>query len=291
MKDELIRATALDGKVRAFAIRSTELVEEARKRHDTWPTASAALGRTMTAAAMMGAMLKGKEKLTVQIKGNGPLGQVVADSNALGEVRGYVDHPHVHLPPNALGKLDVAGAVGTEGFLYLIKDIGMKEPYRGSVPIVSGEIGDDFTYYFFKSEQTPSAVGLGVLVNEDNSIQAAGGFIVQLLPGLSDDEISELEKRIANLPSVTDMIKQGETPEQILNRLLSDVKVLDRMDVRFQCTCSKDRIEAILISLGKEEIEGIRMQQGEAEVLCHFCNERYVYSGQELEKMEEGLNS
>jgi molecular chaperone Hsp33 len=291
MKDELIRATALDGKVRAFAIRSTELVEEARRRHDTWPTASAALGRTITAAAMMGAMLKGNEKLTTQIKGNGPLGQVVADANANGEVRGYVDNPHVHLPPNALGKLDVAGAVGTEGFLYVIKDVGMKEPYRGSVPIVSGELGDDFTYYFYKSEQTPSAVGLGVLVNPDNSIQAAGGFIVQLLPGMSDEEITELEKKLASLPSVTDMVKEGETPEQILNRLLSDVKVLEKTDVRFQCTCSKDRLESVLISLGIEEIAGIRIEQGEAEVICHFCNEKYLFSEQELVNMEEGLKS
>jgi molecular chaperone Hsp33 len=289
MKDELIRATALNGKVRAFAIRSTQLVEELRRRHDTWPAASAALGRTVTAAAMIGAMLKGEERLTVQIKGDGPIGQIVADANATGEVRGYVDNPHVHLPPNAKGKLDVAGVVGTEGFLYVTKDVGMKEPYRGSVPIVSGEIGDDFTYYFFKSEQTPSAVGLGVLVNPDNSIQAAGGFIIQLLPGLSDEDIAEIEKRIAQLPSVTEMVNQGETPEEMLHRLLSNVKLLESMDVIFRCKCSKDRIEALLVSLGQGEIENIRLEQGEAEVVCHFCNEKYLYTQDELQKLEQSI--
>lgn len=180
-KDRLVRGTALNGRVRAFAVRTTALVDELRRRHDTYPTATAALGRTVTAAAMMGAMLKGQEKLAVMVKGNGPIGQITAESNAFGEVRGYVTNPHVHLPSNSLGKLDVAGAVGTEGFIDISKDLGMKEPYRGSVPIISGELGDDFTYYFAVSEQTPAAVGLGVLVETDNSVRVAGGFIVQLL--------------------------------------------------------------------------------------------------------------
>lgn len=166
----------MNGRVRAFAVRTTELVDELRRRHDTYPTATAALGRTVTAAAIMGAMLKGQEKLAIMVKGNGPLGQITAESNALGEVRGYVRNPHVHLPSNSMGKLDVAGAVGTEGFIDISKDLGMKEPYRGSVPIVSGELGEDFTYYFALSEQTPAAVGLGVLVETDNSVRVAGGF-------------------------------------------------------------------------------------------------------------------
>ncbi len=189
-QDRLIRGTAMDGRVRAFAVRTTELVEELRRRHDTYPTATAALGRTLTAGAIMGSMLKGKERLTVQVKGDGPIGQIVVDANAVGEVRGYVSEPHVHLPSNSMGKLDVAGAVGTEGFIHIIKDLGLKEPYRGSTPIISGELGEDFTYYFAKSEQTPSAVGLGVLVDTDNSVIVAGGFIIQLLPGLDDDEIT-----------------------------------------------------------------------------------------------------
>jgi molecular chaperone Hsp33 len=290
MKDEMIRATALDGKVRAFAVRSTQLVEELRRRHDTWPTASAALGRTVTAAAMMGAMLKGEERLTIQIKGGGPIGQIVADTNATGEVRGYVDNPHVHLPLNNKGKLDVSGVVGTEGFLYVTKDIGMKEPYRGSVPIVTGEIGDDFTYYFLKSEQTPSAVGLGVLVNPDNSIQAAGGFIIQLLPGLSDEEIADIEKKVVQLPSVTHMVNQGDTPEEMLTRLLPNVKVLQTMDVPFRCKCSRDRIEALLISLGKDEIGKLRLEQEETEVVCHFCNEKYIYTKDELYRLEQNID-
>ena len=189
MKDELIRGTAFSGKVRAFAVRTTAVLEQLRQRHGTWPTATAALGRTVSVGVMMGAMLKGEEKLTLQVKGNGPLGQIIVDANANGEVRGYVEQPNVHFDLNAQGKLDVAAAVGTEGFVHVIKDLGMKEPYRGSVPIISGEIGEDFTYYFTKSEQTPSAVGVGVLVDKDTSVKAAGGFIIQLLPGLSEDEI------------------------------------------------------------------------------------------------------
>lgn len=205
--------------MRAFAVRTTELVEELRRRHDTYPTATAAMGRTVTAAAMMGAMLKGSEKLSIMVKGNGPIGQIVAESNALGEVRGYVHNPHIHLPSNSMGKLDVAGAVGTEGFIDVIKDLGMKEPYRGSIPIISGELGDDFTYYFAVSEQTPAAVGLGVLVDTDESVIVAGGFIVQLLPGLTDAEITEIEKAVGAMPSVTALLDQGLEPEEMLRYL------------------------------------------------------------------------
>ncbi|MDO3412888.1 Hsp33 family molecular chaperone HslO [Saccharibacillus sp. CPCC 101409] len=286
-RDYLVRGTALKGKVRAFAVRSTQLVEELRRRHDTFPTATAALGRTLTTAAMMGAMLKGEEKLTIQVKGDGPLGQIVADANAKGEVRGYVDHPHVHLPSNAMGKLDVAGAVGTEGFLYVIKDLGLKEPYRGSVPIVSGELGEDFTYYFAVSEQTPSAVGIGVLVAPDNTVISAGGFIVQLLPGLSDEEIDAIEHAVSTLPPVSALLDQGLSPEELLKWVLPDVQVQERLDIDFRCECSRERVERTLISLGSKEIEDIIEEQGVAEVVCHFCNEAYQFEREDLEKILE----
>src|SRR5690606_39034689 len=197
LKDILVRGTAWGGKLRVFATRMTNTVEEMRVRHQMFPTATAAIGRTSIVAAIMGAMLKGKERLTIQVRGDGPIGQIVVDANADGEVRGYVDHPQVHLASNASGKLDVAGAVGRNGHIHIIKDLGMKEPYSGSVPIISGELGEDFTYYFASSEQTPSAVGLGVLVDVDGTVLHAGGFILQLMPGMEDADIERLEQRIA----------------------------------------------------------------------------------------------
>ncbi|MNC19584.1 33 kDa chaperonin [compost metagenome] len=282
-KDRLIRGTALDGRVRAFAVRTTALVDELRRRHDTYPTATAALGRTVTAAAMMGAMLKGEEKLAIMVKGNGPIGQITAESNALGEVRGYVSNPHVHLPSNSLGKLDVAGAVGTEGFIDVSKDLGMKEPYRGSVPIISGELGDDFTYYFAVSEQTPAAVGLGVLVEPDNSVSVAGGFIIQLLPGLTDAEITEIEQAVGAMPSVTTLLDQGLEPEEMLRYLLPDAIVLDELDINFVCQCSRERVEQTLVSLGQHELERLIEEDDQAEVVCHFCNEAYLFNKDELQ--------
>lgn len=282
-KDRLVRGTAMSGKVRAFAVRTTVLVDELRRRHDTYPTATAALGRTVTAAAMMGAMLKGKEKLTVMVKGNGPLGQIVAESNAFGEVRGYVHNPHVHLPSNSQGKLDVAGAVGTEGFIDVSKDLGLKEPYRGSVPIVSGELGDDFTYYFAVSEQTPAAVGLGVLVEADNSVRVSGGFIIQLLPGLTDDEITEIEQAVGGMPSVTTLLDQGLEPEEMLRYLLPDAAILDELDINFVCQCSRERVEQTLVSLGEDELERLIEEDDQAEVVCHFCNEAYVFNKDDMQ--------
>ncbi|MGO4548699.1 Hsp33 family molecular chaperone HslO [Paenibacillus sp. 2TAB23] len=286
LKDVLVRGTAWDGKIRVFAARTTQLVEELRKRHDTYPTATAALGRTLTAGAIMGAMLKGQEKLTIQVKGDGPVGQIAVDANAEGEVRGYVDNPHVHLPSNAQGKLDVAGAVGSSGYLHITKDLGMKEPYRGSVPIVSGELGEDFTYYFAVSEQTPSAVGLGVLVDTDNhAVLESGGFIVQLLPGLSDEEITRLEQAIASLPPVTTLLFEGETPEGLLRRIVGEgeLHIHDTMDLKFQCFCSSERVEQTLLSLGEHELQQIIDEDGKAEVVCQFCNEAYTFERAQLE--------
>ncbi|MEK3899914.1 MULTISPECIES: Hsp33 family molecular chaperone HslO [unclassified Paenibacillus] len=282
-KDRLVRGTAMNGRVRAFAVRTTELVDELRRRHDTYPTATAALGRTVTAAAIMGAMLKGQEKLAIMVKGNGPLGQITAESNALGEVRGYVNNPHVHLPSNSMGKLDVAGAVGTEGFIDVSKDLGMKEPYRGSVPIVSGELGDDFTYYFALSEQTPAAVGLGVLVETDNSVRVAGGFIIQLLPGLTDEQITEVEQAVGAMPSVTSVLDQGLEPEEMLRMLLPDAVILDELEISFVCQCSRERIEQTLVSLGEHELERLIEEDDTAEVVCHYCNESYVFNKDELQ--------
>jgi molecular chaperone Hsp33 len=288
MQDYLIRATAFDGKLRAFAANTTGIVEELRRRHDTTPVATAALGRTATAGVMMGAMLKGEERLTIQVKGDGPIGQIVVDADAKGEVRGYVDNPHVDLPLNERGKLDVSGAVG-EGYLHVIKDLGLKEPYRGSIPIVSGELGEDFTYYFAKSEQTPSAVALGVLVATDYSVQVSGGFILQLLPGLEEEEIAAIEQKLAKLPPITTLMAGGEDLEEVLKRMVDSVTILERTDIRFQCKCSRERVERTLLSLGREEIEQIIREDGKAELVCHFCNEAYAYNGEQLHSLLERL--
>jgi molecular chaperone Hsp33 len=291
MSDYAIRVTAANGQLRGFAALTTELVGELQRRHHTWPVASAALGRTATVGAMMGMMLKSeRDRLTIQIKGDGPLGQIVVDADAQGHVRGYVDNPAVDLPLNAAGKLDVAGAVG-KGMLYVIKDLGLKEPYRGASPIVSGELGDDFTYYFTSSEQIPSAVGVGVLVDRDASILAAGGFIVQVMPGADDAVITAVEQQLAKVTSVTDLIRQGASPEDLLQAVLgdTDMQVHQRQPLSFACRCSRERIANVLRGLGKEDLQKLLEEQGQAEVHCHFCNERYVFDRDELTTMIQSL--
>ncbi|NBI30832.1 Hsp33 family molecular chaperone HslO [Chengkuizengella marina] len=285
MNDYLIRGTAMDGKVRAFAVHTTNLVDELRQRQESWPTATAALGRAASVGVMMGAMLKNEEKLTIQIKGNGPMGQIVVDANAHGEVRAYADHPHVHLPSNAQNKLDVAGAVGREGAIYIIKDLGLKEPYKGSIPIISGELGEDFTYYFAKSEQTPSAVSVGVLVDQDTSIRKAGGFIIQLMPGLSDEEITTIEQSLSQIKPVTELLEESKTLEQILQEVLPSVQIMDQMDVKFRCQCNREKVQDTLVSLGEVELKKIITEDGQAEVVCHFCNEKYQFNAEDLEKL------
>lgn len=286
MKDEIVRGTAWDGGIRVFAARTTNLVGELERRHDTMPTATAALGRTATVGAMMGYMLKGSERLTIQVKGDGPIGQIVVDANASAEVRGYVDHPHAHLPSNSQGKLDVAGVVGTTGEIYVTKDLGLREPYRGSVPIISGELAEDFTLYFADSEQTPSAVGLGVLVDTDGSVLHAGGFIVQVMPGLSEERLAQLERSINAMPHVTALLDQGETPESLLHFIVGEeVSIHDRIEPVFRCKCSRERVESTLVSLGSMELRNLIDEDGKAEVHCHFCNERYQFSGEELEEL------
>ncbi|CDO04945.1 heat shock protein Hsp33 [Oceanobacillus picturae] len=289
MKDYLIKATAYQGKVRAYAATSTETVEEARGRHDTWATASAAMGRTLTITAMMGAMLKGEDSLTVKVEGGGPIGAIIADANAFGHVRGYVSNPHVDFDLNDKGKLDVARAVGTEGNLSVIKDLGLKDFFTGEVPVISGEISEDFTYYFANSEQVPSAVGAGVLVNPDHTILAAGGFIVQIMPGADDDIITRLEKQIESIPPISSLIREGNSPEEILERLLGqeELKIHEKLPIEFRCRCSRERLEQAIIGLGNEEIENMIQEDHGAEASCHFCNEKYVFTEEELKTLKQ----
>ncbi len=286
--DYLIKAIAYDGKVRAYAARTTDMVNEAQRRHDTWPTASAAIGRTMTASLMLGAMLKGEDKLTVKIEGGGQIGAIVADANAKGEVRAYVSNPHVHFDLNEQGKLDVRRAVGTDGTLSVVKDLGLRDYFTGQVEIVSGELGDDFTYYLVSSEQVPSSVGVGVLVNPDNTILAAGGFIIQLLPGTDEETISTIEKQLSQIEPISKLIQKGLTPEEILEEVLGQKPdVLETMPVKFHCSCSKDRFETAILGLGKKEIQDMIEEDGKAEAVCHFCNEKYLFTKEELEELRD----
>ncbi|MEH7483995.1 Hsp33 family molecular chaperone HslO [Neobacillus drentensis] len=289
MKDYLVKALAYDGNIRAYAVRTTETVSEAQRRHQTWRTASAALGRTMTAGVMMGAMLKGEDKLTIKINGGGPIGPIVVDSNAKGEVRGYVTNPEVDFESTENGKLDVRRAVGTEGTLAVVKDVGLRDFFSGQVPLVSGELGEDFTYYFATSEQTPSSVGVGVLVNPDDSILAAGGFIFQLMPGTPELIISNLEERLKTIEPISKLIERGLTPEQILEELFGkeQVKVLETMPVGFECNCSKERFANAIVGLGAAEIHAMIEEDGQAEAHCHFCNEKYLFSSDELEELKK----
>ncbi|HLR79495.1 MAG TPA: Hsp33 family molecular chaperone HslO [Bacillota bacterium] len=287
MTDYMVKATAYDGNFRAYAISSTHMVEEARKRQDTWATATAALGRTITITSMMGAMLKGEDSLTVKIEGGGPIGAIVADGNAHGEVRGFVTQPHVDFDLNEKGKLDVARAVGTNGNLSVVKDLGLKDYFTGQVPIVSGEVSEDFTYYFATSEQIPSAVGAGVLVNPDHSVLAAGGFIVQVMPGADEEMITKLEEHLESFPPISTLIHEGKTPEQMLKRLFSQdvMNIHEKIPVAYRCQCSKERIERGIASLGSAEITQMIEEDHGAEAVCHFCNEKYYFTETDLKKL------
>lgn len=288
MGDYLVKAIAHDGSIRAYAVNTTETVSEAQRRHDTWATASAALGRTLTAGVMMGAMLKGDDRITIKVEGGGPIGVILVDANAKGEVRGYVTNPHVDFELNEKGKLDVARAVGIDGMLTVVKDIGLKDYFSGQIPIVSGELGEDFTYYFAKSEQVPSSVGVGVLVDTDHSIKAAGGFIIQVMPGASDETITMIEENLKETKPVSTLIDEGVSPEEILAYLLGKehVKIIDKLPVSFTCSCSRERFENALIGLGVTELEEMIEEDGQAEVQCHFCNEKYHFSREELEQLK-----
>lgn len=287
MKDYLVKALAYDGHIRVYAARTTATVSEAQRRHQTWRTASAALGRSITAGVMMGAMLKGEDKLTIKINGGGPIGIILVDSNAKGEVRGYVSNPQVDFEANEHGKLDVRRAVGTTGTLTVVKDLGLRDFFSGQVPLVSGELGEDFTYFFATSEQVPSSVGVGVLVNPDDTILAAGGFILQLMPGIEEAAIVKIEKRLKTIPPISKLIERGLTPEELVEELFGKehVKVLETMPVKFQCSCSKERFSDAIVSLGEAEIRDMIEEDGKAEAHCHFCNEKYQFSKEELEQL------
>lgn len=288
MTDYIVRATAGNAQIRAFAATAKDTVEAARAAHSLSPVASAALGRTLIGTAMMGAMLKGENELvTVQIKGDGPIGQITATADAVGRVKGYVHNPSVMLPPNAAGKLDVGGAVG-RGMLQVIKDMGLKEPYCGQTVLQTGEIAEDLTYYFASSEQVPSSVGLGVLMDkETGTVRQAGGFIIQLMPFAEDSVIEKLEKNLTTLPSVTAMLDENMTPENMLEKVLEGLEVTftDTLSLEFHCNCSKERVEKALISVGEKEIKTMIAEGKPIEVNCHFCNKNYSFSIEELHNL------
>lgn len=284
MSDYLVKALCYNGFVRAYAVDATAAIAKAQRRHDTWHTSSAALGRTMVGALLLGATLKGEDKLTIKLQGNGPAGAIVVDSDGHGNVKGYIKNPHLSLPLNPQGKIDVKGAVGTEGMFTVIKDLGLKEPFSGQTPIVSGEIAEDFTYYLAVSEQIPSAVGLSVLINTDDSVKTAGGFMIQIMPGADEETITAIEKQLAATRKISDLLDEGQKPEEILAGLLgtNELEILEKMPVQFHCDCSKEKFGAAIIALGAEEIQGMIDEDHGAEAVCSFCNEHYSYSEAEL---------
>lgn len=284
MTDYIIRASAANNQIRAFAATTRDLVEYAREVHNNSPIATAALGRLLTAGAMMGIMMKGdKDLLTLQIKGTGPIGGITVTANSRGTVKGYANNPEVMLPPSLEGKLDVGGAFGA-GMLTVIKDLGLKEPYVGQTNLVSGEIAEDLTYYYATSEQVPSSVALGVLMNKNNTVRRAGGFIIQLMPFADEEVISKLEKKISMLEPISSLLDKDMTPEMILEQLLGDfdMEILDKLPTSYECNCSKERVEKAVISIGRKDIQEMIDDNEPIEVNCHFCNEHYKFEVDEL---------
>jgi molecular chaperone Hsp33 len=285
MNDKIVRATAQNGDIRIIAAITTNLVSEGVKVHNCAPTAAAALGRMLTAGSLMGAMLKSEsDSLTLKISGGGDAQGVVVTSHADGHVKGYIGNPQADLPPNEKGKLDVSGIIGKDGNLFIIRDMGLKEPYVGQVPIYTGEIGDDLAYYFTVSEQTPSAVGLGVLVDKDLSVSAAGGFIIQMMPGANELVADIITYRLQEIPSITEMISKGMTIEEILNFIFDDMdlKILEDMEPSYKCDCSKERVERALISIGEKDLQDLYNEGKEEELKCHFCNKNYKFTSEEI---------
>ncbi|MCL0312889.1 Hsp33 family molecular chaperone HslO [Apilactobacillus sp. TMW 2.2459] len=289
MSDYLTKSVTNDGMFRAYAITATDTVQEAQERHKTWPTASAVLGRSLVGGVLLASsVLKGKETMTIKIQGDGPAGMIVVDADANGNVKGYMHNPNVDIPLNKHHKLDVGGAVGKNGFMQVMKSLGGNEPYTSEVQLVSGEIGDDFTYYLAQSEQIPSAVGVSVYVNDDNNIGAAGGYLIQVMPGASDDAISKLEKRLKSLPMISELILSKQKPEDILKLIFGEdnLKILDNMPVQFKCDCSKQKFADKIIGIGSKEIESIIEEDHGAKVVCNFCQNVYDYSEDDLKAMK-----
>lgn len=285
--DYMLRATAANGYIRAFAATTRDMVEFARATHDTSPVATAALGRLLTGGVMMGAMMKGdRDLLTLQVKGDGPIGSVTVTADSKGHVKGYVNHPHVLIHANERGKLDVSGAVG-QGTLQVIKDLGLKEPYVGSCELQTGEIAEDLTYYFAISEQVPSSVALGVLMEKDNTVRQAGGFIIQLMPFISDEIVDRLELKLAAVDSVSSMLNEGWTVEEILQALLGEfgLEIHEKSEISYRCDCSRERIEKALISIGKKDIKEMINDGEPIEVNCHFCGKSYNFDIEELKEI------
>lgn len=288
MKDYLVKSIVNDGMFRAYAVSTTNLVQEAQQRHDSWSAASAALGRSLTATLLLSSsVLKGEEKLTVKINGGGPTGTIVIDGNANGTVKGYLQNPHVSLPLKKDHHIDVGQAVGNAGVMAVTKDMGLGDPFTGQVGLVSGEIGDDFTYYLAQSEQIPSAVGVSVFVNPDETVGVAGGFLIQVMPDATDDAIDKLQQRLKEIPLVSEMLRAGKTPEEILKDIFNDdeIKFLDKMDVKFECDCSKERFGDSISALPLQDIKEMMEEDHGAEAVCRFCGNKYVFSEADLQEI------
>ena len=289
MKDYLVRGIVESKNCRVFACTTKQLLEVVRQKHDLWPTASATLGRFMSATFMLAAMNKNHEKMTVTMNGGGSIGTIMACTNSDGKIKAFVGNPHVHYTYEDTGKLGVGLAVGNKGTLQVIKDMGLKEPFVGTVPIQTGEIGEDFSYYFMVSEQIPSVVSLGVLVDTTNEILSSGGFIIQLLPEASDEDISYIEEKMRNFPAVSALLNEGHTPEEILQMIFDDVKILDSQDLFFECDCSKEKMKNALMTVGKDEIQAMIDEDHGCEMTCQFCNSKYSFSEDELKELLESI--
>lgn len=287
MEDYMVRATAANAQIRAFAVTSRELVEYARAAHNTSPVVTAALGRLMSGALMMGGMMKGEgDILTLRINGDGPVHGLTVTADSLGHVKGYADQPQAMMPPNSVGKLDVGGVIG-KGVLQVMKDMGLKEPYSSTIALQTGEIADDLTYYFAASEQVPSVVALGVLMNRDNTVRQAGGFIIQLMPFTSEEVIGRLEEKLKTITSVTKLLEDGKGPEEMLESVLGEfgLEITERVPVSFQCDCSRERVEKVLLSLGQKDRQELIDEGEDVELHCHFCGRNYVFSVEEIKNL------
>lgn len=294
MADYLIKALAYSGQLRIYAVDSTETVREAQKIHDTWSAATAAFGRAITATSLLSqSLLKDDNKMTAKIMGDGPTGTIVVDGTAKGEIKGYLHEPHVHLPLNDRKKIDVKGAVGSNGLLEITKDLGLKTPFTGQVPIISGELGEDFTYYMAKSEQIPSSIGVSVFVNKDNSVKTAGGFMIQVMPGASEEVLKEIEQKIAKLPVISVMMAENYTPEDMIYRICGkeNAQILSKININYNCDCSKERFAKSLASISPADLRMMIEEDHGAEAICQFCKKRYFFTEDELKKLLKDIQN